>query len=171
MPNRVFVLGAGFSKALSRHMPVTPELSRAVRDRLHDIDRPLSGVLDPFGDDLERWLSYLADRQPWIDEATNLRNRAAFADVSAAIAMVLKERQIASVWDDQPDWLDGLVAYWSRMGSSVITFNYDVLVEAAAVSHIGTKNGWSHLYRAPLVPAASRTGAALWGGPSPEGSF
>ena len=169
MSERVFVLGAGFSRAISPEMPVMTELSRAVRKYLVKIDRPLPASVTGFGDDLERWLSFLAERQPWLDESTNLHNRASFADVSIAIAEVLGERQIAAVRAPEPPWLSSLVSYWRRMGSIVVTFNYDVLVEAAVLGQIGDGHAWGELYPAPVVPAASRTGAVLWGGPPATG--
>ena len=58
-----------------------------------------------------------------------------------------------------------LFGYWDRMKSTVITFNYDVLVETAAVERTGI-DSWSGLYRAPVVPAAARMSAVLGGSPA-----
>ena len=48
-----------------------------------------------------------------------------------------------------------LFGYWDRMKCTVITFNYDVLVERATVERTGI-DSWSGPYRAPVVPAAAR---------------
>ncbi|MDB4954243.1 MAG: hypothetical protein JWO36_1812 [Myxococcales bacterium] len=167
MGDRVFLLGAGFSKAICHEMPLMMELGEAVASVLGEQEgRSLPVGLSRFGGDFEQLLSYLAERQPWLDDGDALRNRAAFLDVSRTVTELLRERQMAAVRMPQPSWLGELIGYWQRMRSTVITFNYDVLVEAAAVQPNSVQS-WSHLYRAPVVPAAARTAAVL-GGSRPE---
>jgi hypothetical protein len=167
VPETVFVLGAGFSAALSPEMPIMSVLSRLIREELRRHNQSVPAVVDVFGDDLERWLSYLADAQPWLSQATILHNQASYLDVALATEKVISERQNAAVRDAEPPWLPALLAFWQRFESPVITFNYDVLVEAAAVEHGGGR-GWMDYYRAPLTPAAHRIGAVL-GGSRPTG--
>lgn len=145
------------------------ELSRAVRARSDERGTPLPSATEAFGEDIERWLSYLAEPLPWLDEPATLRNRAAFADVSRAIDELLTERQERVVRSPKPAWLSDLVGFWNRSESTVITFNYDVLVEAAAMDVLDrVRYSWSSLYRVPVTPAASRI-AAVHGdsGPAP----
>lgn len=142
------------------------ELGTAVEGELLQTDHPLPSRLARFGGDLEQMLSYLADRQPWLDPADALRNRGAFLDVSRTVARILRERQMKAVLEPEPAWLDDLIAHWDRTRSTVMSFNYDVLVEAAALQNGATKS-WSGLYRAPVVPAGARTGS-VWGGPAPK---
>ena len=52
----VFLLGAGFSKAVSDDMPLLQELSSQIRGRLSDLPESLSTL----GDNIEIWLSYLS---------------------------------------------------------------------------------------------------------------
>lgn len=121
-------------------------------------------ALSELGGDLEQMLSYLSDRQPWLDAAQVLLNRAAFLDVSRAIGDILRERQLAAVNSaGVPPWLEALVAYWNRCESDVITFNYDALVETAAVQH-GIRP-WNAVYPVPVVRAAARTTAVIGGDP------
>lgn len=165
MGDRVFLLGAGFSKAICNEMPLMKELGDAVGSALVREGRALPTSLSEFGGDFEQLLSYLAERQPWLDPAEVHRNRAAFLDVSRTVAAVLRERQLVAVRQPEPAWLGDLIGYWDRMQSAVITFNYDVLVEAAAL-HCTSIESWTSLYRAPLVPAAARTSAVFGGSPA-----
>jgi hypothetical protein len=64
---RVYLLGAGFSRAVSAEMPLTKELSKAVEDKLRERDIPGAGT--PVALDFERWLSYLIERPPWLNSA------------------------------------------------------------------------------------------------------
>jgi hypothetical protein len=144
-------------------MPLLVDLSHEVQRRLAESERPLPVEVGMFRDDVERLLAYLAEPLPWLDYATNLRHRAAFADVSIEIANVLRERQDFAVREAMPGWLETLVGHWKEMRSTVITLNYDVLVEAAALPQFTGGVAWNAMYRAPLVPLAMRT-AAVWGG-------
>jgi hypothetical protein len=78
-----YLLGAGFSKAFHSPMPLMRELGERVLDQLG----LGAEVLGPFGGDLEAWLSYLANRQPWDDVPTSLDNEATFTRASEAIAV------------------------------------------------------------------------------------
>lgn len=162
MGERVFLLGAGFSKAICAEMPLMKELGVAVDSRLNGEGRSLPASMSQFGDDFEQLLSYLAERQPWLDPAQVLRNRAAFLDVSRTVGDVISERQSATIRLPKPTWMRDLIEYWDRMKSTVITFNYDVLVEAAAIEQTSVTS-WTHFYRAPVVPAAARTSAVIAG--------
>src|SRR5687768_6938853 len=98
-------------------MPLMPELGEAVRSQLNREGRPLPSSLSEFGGDFEQLLSHLAERQPWLDPAEVLRNRAAFLDVSRAVADVIGERQMAAVRLPEPPWIGDLTGYWHRMKS------------------------------------------------------
>lgn len=91
----VVILGAGFSRAVNDHMPLTDELGRkAVR---------LAGLEgDPrvpeFGQGFtfEEWLSLLADDQPQLSEAANKANGALFARLKESLAEVLTSGELSS---------------------------------------------------------------------------
>lgn len=63
--SEVFVLGAGFSRAISSAMPLMSDLGFEVATR---IDR--ENDLERFGGNLETWMDYLAERHPWVDRVT-----------------------------------------------------------------------------------------------------
>jgi hypothetical protein len=155
---RTFVLGSGFSRAVSAEMPIMAGLSAAVRSELTAMGRPALPAADtPVAHDFEQWLNFLVDAPPWLDEAQQLRNRAAFADVAMAIHTSLRTAQLRAVagTSGPPEWLAALVRYWNETGSTVITFNYDVLVELAWLAEHPDRS-WHELYPVPVAFAASR---------------
>jgi hypothetical protein len=173
---RVYLLGAGFSRAISDLMPLMNELSEAVQERL--IGRNIPGAQTPVASNFERWLSYLIERPPWLSPADQEQNRAGFLYVSNAVYSELSERQaqVVASQDDCPDWLQRLVKHWQECSATVMTFNYDNLLELAWRRHaaptVGTAPGprpWSDLYAVPLSPIGIRFGSTFGGLPPADG--
>lgn len=130
----VLVLGAGFSRALSKHMPLTDLLGTRSLERAglaHDPTAPSGGFSDG---NFETWLSRLADEQPYLNAQDNLRNKASFLQLSQAIADELGEcvqRTLAEPW---PSWLPPLLNVAHERRATLVTFNYDTLVECAVAA-------------------------------------
>ena len=135
----VYLLGAGFSKAVSPAMPVMPELAAQVLDEL-GLDEKM---LRPFNGDLESWLSFLSSPQPWLTEAENLRNRASYFDVSSAIFTVINQDEQVALSQPAPIWLQRLVWTMSEQSAVVLTLNYDLLLERVAMV-VGRARAFSH---------------------------
>jgi hypothetical protein len=168
MHERVYVLGSGFSRALSSTMPIMKDLSAAVRDDLVTLDTPeIPGHDTPVANDFEQWLSYLVEAPPWLSDADRARNQAAFFDVSRAVARVLMRKQSDAVAAPPPKWLQPLLTNWHNTDATVITFNYDLLVELAwkrFVAGVIAFDSWNSplsLYPAPITPIGARGGNAL----------
>jgi len=163
----VFLLGAGFSKAISKHMLLLAELSRKVRSRTSpSADSP---IWDMFEDDLEMWLTYLSQSHPWLSESENLRSRALFLDLSRDIADELEGCEHLATQNFPPDWLSNLICWWHERKTVIITLNYDTLIERAAAKADIPRNGDDRgLHCSDLYPitlrSAGRRDAALYGG-------
>lgn len=144
---RCIVLGAGFSRAVSEQMPLTDELGQAALERLPR--RHVSNFPDrPFrGGYFEAWLSRLAEPQPDLRDEENLRNQAAFVEVSKAIRDVLVEAQTSAMASPPPAWLERFLRMTHANRWTVITFNYDTLLEAA-LNHLYL---WDPQTSPPLV--------------------
>lgn len=84
--------------------------------------------------DVEALLGYLAEPQPWQSDAVLHRCRAALTDTILWLADQIWSCQCAAMGDDMPGDLGSLIRYWHANRSTVITFNYDTLVEAAFVA-------------------------------------
>ena len=65
--NDVFILGAGFSKAIYADMPTMAELSTEVMDHLSKLDQPVPQTLAKPGANIELWMAYLSQRQAWLE--------------------------------------------------------------------------------------------------------
>jgi hypothetical protein len=131
----LFVLGAGFSKAISDQMPVVSELLEPLAQHLDQA--PVIGHGDALREiqDLEAVLSSWYEPQPWLMEHEVLRNRSAFSLSAHWLAEELFSRQQWILGGGvAPEWLAGLVGRWHENRSTVVTLNYDTLVE----STIGT---------------------------------
>lgn len=158
--NDVFILGAGFSKAVSSKMPITKELSREVLEwyKLQNgIDLNIRNMIE---EDFEKALTFLASDKPWLSETENLRHRALYLDLTTVIRYwFLQKSRDPSVWGNNrpPNWLEALIAYWHNNQSSVITLNYDTLLERVASATYSPKRPTiptTNLYPIRLTPAA-----------------
>lgn len=172
----VVILGAGFSRALSEamarrsvKMPLGDELGNEVITKLAPETRRALGVgrfgaYRPF----EGWLSLLAEGVPYLGETGNLELRAHFSRLQDAIGQLLVERERELATKAWPEWLPGLLAVWAKRSTTVITFNYDTLIERAldaglvptalASDHGSQTDGQAELV---VVPAARFTSATL----------
>lgn len=131
----VLLLGAGFSRAVSAEMPMTDELGGAVAERLRRSGE--TRVPPRFeGGAFETWMSHLAEEQPFLTVPENLANRALFLTVSEAVAEVLGEQVQSVLSSSYPAWLPRLICLAHRQRTTVVTFNYDTLVECAVATGV-----------------------------------
>lgn len=135
------VLGAGFSKAAFEAMPLTDELGNEAIElarALHsDIGLPPVSFSPQYS--FEASLSLLAEDQPHLTDTENRANSAQFAALSEAVAQTLDQAQDRAFPGEAPPWLYELLAVWSPSGTTVITLNYDTLVETAVETmHVRT---------------------------------
>lgn len=154
-----YILGAGFSKAINDNMPTMPQLSQHVVEKIPiDRLRQISGA-SLFRHDFEAWLTYLSTEQPWLKQSENLRNQAAFFEIAEAVSEVIEKIQNLVFKARIPPWLTTLAHHWDQDSASVITFNYDSLVEAAAQEVLPGAGGMKHgasVYPVALTPLSSR---------------
>ncbi len=163
----VFVLGAGFSKAISGEMPTMDDLSAEVLQRLPNRDPGLSSTLEAIGGNVETWMSYLSQDQPWLAQRDNDYNLSRARLILGIIENVVQERTLAVVASESPAWLTSLIRAWHDQMATIITLNYDTLVERAArrIELAERDSGilLPHIYPPFFTHLASRTGTAVWG--------
>lgn len=142
-----YLLGAGFSKAIFDSMPTMWDLGQEVIEGL-SLDED---TLTPFGDDVEAWLSHLSGSQPWNTEDVDLANRSMFVRASKMVTKVIEQKtpKLSTLDSERKEVLLRLVSEWSVNQSSVLTFNYDLIVEEA-VAQCGDYNR-ADLYALPLT--------------------
>ena len=169
--NDVFVLGAGFSKAIFPAMPTLADLTVEVARRLRGTGRSLPQPLTDLEDNIELWVTYLSQRQPWLTEYENDSNKSLAGRIRHEIGTVLEEHTARASQNEEPSWLNRLIGSWHREQATVITLNYDTLVERAAknvqptekVSRILAKQ----MYPPYFSDVQARSGNGVWG----EGSL
>jgi hypothetical protein len=131
----VLILGAGFSRAVSTAMPLTNELGEIALDvagLTNDPRGPRRKFTPSFS--FENWMSLLAEVQPHLSEAENLANAAIFAQLRDAINTVLVSVESNVFRGQAPAWLNELLTVLHHRQATVLTLNYDTLVEAAVAS-------------------------------------
>ena len=130
----VFILGAGFSKAVNEGFPLAAGLREPIRTQL---GKQLGSEVQPRGgEQFEQWLSRLAEDQPYLSPDTNLERSAAFLRVSKKISEILTDHENKALDNSEPEWLAKLIATWHIRQATVISFNYDNLIEAAAQTQL-----------------------------------
>lgn len=158
---KVVLLGAGFSRAISSEMPLMKDLGPLVLERLC---LP-ADTLAPFGGDVEAWLGHIGSDEPWLEDSDNLRSRARFVDGVQAIHDIIVDGQ-SRAGEEPPKWLLRLVTQWAHDQATILTFNYDTLLERALSEVVGAR-GFGDLYQIALEQRQP-VDAALYpsGGPS-----
>lgn len=170
-----FLLGSGFSRAISDSMPTVRELMPELMT-FAERERPQHSRLEisPFIEDLEATLGYLATPQPFLTDAENEENHALFSRISEWLARKIFDAQSHATGSSCPEWLSQLVRKWDRDNAAIVTLNYDTLVEAVLTSGVIPETGKRvlpfHAYPFPLPFDASRTGGSVWG-PDPRATF
>ena len=172
----VFILGAGFSKAINDRMPTMKELTIAVSECIKDSELSLPLPLkDPedrgreLESNIELWMAYLSQRQPWLDESFNQYNLAIATRIRRYISEIIDQGTSASMVSAL-NWLKPLIDRWRLHRASVITLNYDTLVERVArgLPHPEINNGrgiaLSQMYPPYFSDIRSRIVTLLWAG-------
>jgi hypothetical protein len=80
--------------------------------------------------DVEAFLSFVSEEQPWTDATENADNHAVFVRSLEWLAEHLYRQQQHALAMTCPPWLSELVDRWSLDRTPVITLNYDLLVES-----------------------------------------
>ena len=130
--NDVFILGAGFSKAINSSMPTMDELSTEVISRIENSPFPIQNTLYQLGTNIELWMTYLSQSQPWLREEHHFRNKALATEIRRHINDIISECAKSAMESPPPEWLKSLIEEWHSRRATIATLNYDSLVERAA---------------------------------------
>ena len=166
----VFILGAGFSKAIATQMPTMVELGEEVRERLSDEVDLASAIPASLGDNIELWMTYLSQPQPWLREPDIDLHRSLGGRIRQSVAEVIEKHTVSAATVTAPEWLRRLILTWHRQQAVVVTLNYDTLIEKTARDLQVSDQSVLHpsdIYPPYFTNIASRSGAALWGGELP----
>lgn len=174
----VFLLGAGFSKAIDDQMPLTSELATSVINVTRNDDAELFTAINELerdhGLDIEQWASWLGGDVPWLSESDSLRHQALYLRLQQAISdkLIADEEFVANGWpaDSAPEPLADLCWWMHDQRAAVVTLNYDTLLERAATLTVQVRVdgrvkpynlGEQFLYAMPLPTTSSRMAATV----------
>ncbi len=124
----VVVLGAGFSKAVNDLFPTTDELGEKVRSRLRENTGSFPAHVFDDGR-FEEWLSYIAELQPHHDDRWTLEAKALGIRVTEQVQQILVDAQRSALVTHPHEWFYQLLALMHVRRATIITFNYDTLIE------------------------------------------
>jgi len=158
-------LGSGFSKAVfPDNMPTVTELAAFLRQQESLKSEPYVRLAD----DPELLLSYLSTEQPWKEPWKALEDRAIFTRIQKSLAEHIATCEERAFKNPIPDWTTQLVERLHRDKTTVITFNYDTVLERLVheLKQKKTNGEWPRefdLYRLPLSVILLRESGTLAG--------
>ncbi|WP_298443209.1 hypothetical protein [Ferrimicrobium sp.] len=119
-------------KPRNDQLPLASELLDPILEQLRDQDKKFSPPRG--GENFEQWLSRLAEGQPYLSADQNLERSASFVKISRQIAEIISERERKALNQPIPDWFADLLVAWHVRQATVISFNYDNLIECGVNS-------------------------------------
>ena len=171
----VFLLGAGFSKAIAKTMPTMAQLFARLEPLIGTADGLTKDAFEYADGNVETLLSYYAVPSPHDDRLEVLSKRHATALLEVEIGKVLQECEEEAAQLGLNARGVELVSRWHKQQSHVLTTNYDTLVERLLFEW--TKSGSEMIPNKPspddihpiaITSALSRDGAGLWGSSHPD---
>jgi hypothetical protein len=133
----VVILGAGFSRAFHEEFPLADELGNEIVEKLTNTSTPPHlDVPKSFKDgSFEVWLSRLAEPQPYQSGVQNAEAQALFHKVSSQINEVMVARQGKALSASPAEWFWRFLSLLQVRLASVVTFNYDNVIEWGVTQH------------------------------------
>ena len=164
----LFILGAGFSKAIYQDMPTMEDLSDQVLRNLEQTLAPSTlDELRNLGKNIELWMTYLSQAQPWLQDYETDLNLATARQIRKQIKEIIDDHTLSAAQSGPPYWLCVLIRLWHDQRANVLTLNYDTLVERV-IRRMSDSNVEpilaQHIYPPYFADIASRSGAAVWDG-------
>jgi len=137
--NHVFVLGAGFSKAINSKYPTLKELSKSVDERFLRLANDSGACFDKAAtcianyyfsipkqirDNFENLLTYLSSNFPWKTDIESSLDKALYLDILKHLSYELQSlpEQFDCKWHN-------LGTFINNTEATCLTFNYDLLLE------------------------------------------
>lgn len=172
-PVNAFILGAGFSKAVSTHMPLSQEVSVALRDYVAGNDPDLfSRIPIDLWEDVEFMFGALSEELPWRTEHDNLEKRSIYLRMTELFRQAIAANQRNAFSDlelaNEEFWARKLVRGALKRNVGVISLNYDVIFEKLLQIEAKEPKNYQSYYPIPIPNAVTRDGTGLWGGVIPR---
>ena len=166
----VFLLGAGFSRAVCSTMPTMRDLYDLLEPTVNDPDGPSREAYDYASGNAETLLSYYAIPSPQDDRIQLLRKRQVTAYLEDKIGEIISEKEEEGATLGLNPRVRRLLSKWHEEKTHVLTTNYDTIIERLAAEGKYPTGGdqmqglhYQILYPIPISTALSRHGTAILG--------
>lgn len=134
MTQKVFFLGAGFSKAVNDNYPLMDDLTDKVLSRLEkeSVREHLNEIPPQVTKNIESLLTYLSTDFPWKTETTKYANLALYSSIIKILSDIFveyahQERSPSQTSTIGENFAKGVL--YNSSSYNFITLNYDVLLE------------------------------------------
>lgn len=134
MSNKVFFLGAGFSKAINSNYPLMDELTKQVFERLgkESVKEHLREIPSQVKQNIESLLTYLSTDLPWKTDTTKYANLTLYSSIVKILSNIfvgLAHQEYSSFHPSETGENFARGVLWDSASYNFITLNYDVLLE------------------------------------------
>lgn len=178
--NKVFFLGAGFSKAIDSRYPVLNELTKYIAEKVRcdksslacHYDNELAGLIK---DNVENLLTCLSTNWPWKSAKQKYTNKALYVEITEILGehfVKLSKNNFTDKKFINMNILPGLLTsiYTDYQNVDFITLNYDMIVERFFYDYY--KSGYTprldEFYKYPIANILQRdSGFGIIKSPSP----
>ena len=151
-------------------MSTLADLTDEVNRQFGGSEGSLPQPLIELENNIEVWITYLSQRQLWLTEYENGSNKSLARHIRDQIGTVIEEHTARVSQTEPPPWSNRLIGSWHREQTTIITFDYDTLVERASKQVQATEKV-NQILAAQLYPphfsdVEARSGFGLWDGDS-----
>lgn len=164
--NRVFFLGAGFSKAIDSRYPVLNELSAKIASQIQcgksslscHYDNELASILK---DDIENLLTYLSADWPWKSPKQSYVDKALYMEITEILSknfIDLSKNDFKNTKYVDTGVLAELEKFILKNSTNVnfITLNYDMIIERCFWDVFSNAFTLDQFYRYPIMEIGAR---------------
>lgn len=176
MTEKVFFLGAGFSKAISAEYPLMKELTQQVLTELRreSLQKHLSEIPPQVKQDIESLLTYLSTDFPWKKDTEKYANLALYTNIVEILSSIFvrhtpQEFSYAKLPEIGKKFAQGIL--WDSRSYNFITLNYDILLEQLLLCVRKQQNpkefiSYQDFYPYPVewIGYRNTQGGSFWGG-------
>ena len=163
MANKVFFLGAGFSKALCSKFPLMNELTNDVVSRLDkdSVRRHFDELTIPVRKNFEILLTYLGTNWPWKNDTTRHANLALYSAIIQNLSNIFNELTTQYIYGEQYEIDETFFAFAKKAiipknKMNFITLNYDVLLELLLRRSSNWELTYNDFYKYPMSLLSTR---------------
>lgn len=154
--NKLFIFGAGFSKAFNSTMPLLNDLFDFIIEEKIDIPSEYLGNMN-----LEDILSILVMDAPWKTKYEKNRDLACYHNIINKLKEYIEFCEDKSFNKETPKWIIDFVLYLHNNKIPIVTFNYDTIIERillllSDLKIIKEKINLYNIYKGPIFDLGNR---------------